>query len=452
MTDDSDSHHAHWENEARLRPDADKGREPELIPGRLGTRMYSMAALVERIVSAFVEEHGENSPALQEAQTRSQKLRLILDTADYVLAVESVALSEDDRADLIRRVYGELFGYGGLDALFADERITTIALTGENHVSVRYGHGDLTDVPPLFDSREHLRRILGRLLRDAGTELRDDQPIVETGLVIEGRPAAINLMSPPLTMFYTVDMRLHPRQPLRLDALVADGMMSAAAARLLRTLVASPYGIIIVGDAESGKTTLLNALAHELPAGTRIVSVERAGELRLPAGAARLVVRWAAGEQAGATFGDQIETALTVPGDALLLDEVRADAPLTIAPLLYGESAPRQLWTFRGVPDAKRLQASLGMLARRANIMMGEELVHALYQRLPFVITVARIQERLQVFSAAEWQPNPTSDYPDYVMLMQYRDGQSRVTGRRPVRSLDLPDAFWDEDLPDSGL
>jgi hypothetical protein len=101
------------------------------------------------------------------------------------------------------------------------------------------------------------------------------------------------------------------------------------------------------------------------------------------------------------------------------------------------------MWTFRGVPDAKRLQSALGMLARRANIMMGEELVHALYDRLPFVVTVARIQDQLQIFSVAEWQPNPASDYPDYVMLMQYQNGASRPTGNRPVRQLSLNDAFW---------
>jgi Flp pilus assembly CpaF family ATPase len=445
MTEDSSGDHPLWDDETRLRPDADRGREPELISGRLGTRLYSMAALLERIVTAFNEEHADDSTALREAVTRGQRLHLILETTDYVLAVESVLLGQDEKADLIRRAYGELFGYGPLEALFADESITTIALDGENHVAVRHRHSELTELPPLFDSRDHLRRILGRLLRDAGTELRDDQPIVETGLIIDGRPVALNLMLPPISIRSTVDMRLHPRQPVMLDDLVAGGMMSGATARLLWALTHSPYGVIVVGDAESGKTTLLNALAHVLPMGQKIVSVERAGELRLPPDSEQFVVRWAAGDDTGATFGDQVEAALTRSADVLLLDEVRADAPLTIAPLLYSAAAPRQIWTFRGVPDAKRLQASLGMLARRANIMLGEDLVYALYDRLPFVVTVARIQERLQIFSVAEWQPNPTSDYPDYVMLMQYRDGEARSTGKRPVRPLDLPDTFWQE-------
>ncbi len=59
--------------EERPRHDADKGREPELVAGQLGRRLFSMNALVERIESAFVEEHGEDSPELRDvlpARTR----------------------------------------------------------------------------------------------------------------------------------------------------------------------------------------------------------------------------------------------------------------------------------------------------------------------------------------------------------------------------------------------
>ncbi|MCC6802485.1 MAG: hypothetical protein IT319_06350, partial [Anaerolineae bacterium] len=98
---------------------------------------------------------------------------------------------------------------------------------------------------------------------------------------------------------------------------------------------------------------------------------------------------------------------------------------------------PRQIWAVRGVPDHKRLQSALGMLARRAEAGRGEELVHALYERLPFIVTVARIQKRLQLFSIAEWQSRVDTDYPDYIMLMRYDDGRAQRTERVPARWLD---------------
>ena len=48
----------------RPRLDADKGREPHLLSGQLGRRLFSMNALVERIEAAFVEEHDDKSPQL----------------------------------------------------------------------------------------------------------------------------------------------------------------------------------------------------------------------------------------------------------------------------------------------------------------------------------------------------------------------------------------------------
>jgi hypothetical protein len=67
----------------------------------------------------------------------------------------------------------------------------------------------------------------------------------------------------------------------------------------------------------------------------------------------------------------------------------------------------------------------------------GEALVHALYERLPFMVTVARIRGRLQLFSIAEWQSRIDTDYPDYVMLMRYEEGRAQVTGTPPARWLD---------------
>ncbi|MFN8448878.1 MAG: hypothetical protein U0521_09870 [Anaerolineae bacterium] len=59
------------------------------------------------------------------------------------------------------------------------------------------------------------------------------------------------------------------------------------------------------------------------PAGAS-VSVERAGELRLPPDATRFAVRWAVGDEPGASFGDQILAGLAAEPSFLLLDEVRS--------------------------------------------------------------------------------------------------------------------------------
>lgn len=442
MTDHPEDNNAPRLDWERPRLDADKGREPQLVSGQLGSRWVSLAALVERVEAAFIDEH-DDTPELQEADTPAKRLKLVLSTADYVISVESVQVSREEKAEIVNRVYSNLFGYGPLDPLFLDERITTISLDGADKAAVRYGHGELESLGPIFQDNLHFRRVVKRLLIDAGAELRDDQPFMEAGLMVGDRPVCVNLLAPPVTIQTTLDLRVHPKAKPPAEDLLASGFMTQQAADMLRALARSPHGIIIVGEPESGKTTLLSILADWLPTDSATIAVERAGEMRLPAAIERLTTRWPVVDRPGISFGEQIGHALEKNPANLLLDEVRADEPGTIAPLLQEVNAPRQLWSFRGPIFAKRLQSALGMLARRADVGQGEDLVRALYQRLPFVVTLNRVNSALRLWSIAEWQFKHSPDYPTYTPLMQVEEGELRLSGERSSLALDLPDDFW---------
>ena len=442
MSDDDTHNDEHPERVQRPRLDADKGREPQLIPAQMGRRLISLNALAERIEAAFVEEY-EGTEELREADTSAKRLKLVLQTTNYILTTESAQLSQREKSALVYRVQSNLFSYGPLDSLFMDDHITTISLEGADQVSVRYGQDELVSLGSLFQNTDHLRKVIKRLLIDAGAELREDQPYIETGLMVGNRPVSLSLVFPPVAYQLTADIRVHPQKQPSWDDLVDSDFMTQKAATLLQELIASPYGLLIVGEPESGKTTLLSLLANTLPEPSHTVAVERAGELRLPLGMERLMVQWPVGNQAGVSFGEQINQALDKKPACILLDEVRSDEPLTIAPLLQKSDAPRQIWSFRGTIFAKRLQSSLGMLARRADTGGGEALVKALYERLPFVITVSRVNNNLRLWSIGEWQFKHSPDYPTYTILMQVSEGQLQLTGERPTRELELPNDFW---------
>jgi Flp pilus assembly CpaF family ATPase len=427
----------------QLRADADKGREPQLVPGRMGSRLFSIGALLERIVNAFIAEHAFDSPVIREATTEGKRLALILATADYVLATESVVISPEEKADLIRRAYAELFTYGPLDPLFADPRVTTILLEGADKASVRYEHGDLAALGPIFEDEKHLRGVVRRLLLDAGTDLYEHFPIMEVGAQVAGRRICVNLAAPPVTFHLNVDIRVHPAQPPTLAQMVSAGMMPPAAAELLTAIARSPHGVVVVGDTESGKTMLLGALASLAQAVEPLIAVERAGEMLLPPDTRRFTTQWPFDDQPGVTFGEQLAAALQQSPGCIVLDEVRADEPHFITPLLAANPAPRLMWAFRGSADSKRLIAALGMLARRADPLHGEDLVRALYDRLPFVVTVRRSQGKLSVRGIAEWQPGGDGTYVDLVELMTMGWEGVELTGKRPLHALDLPESFW---------
>jgi Flp pilus assembly CpaF family ATPase len=424
-----------------FRVDADEGREPRFLSSRMGTRQYSIAALMERIIDEVEAEYVVGG----DSDTETGRLKRILGVTDYIVAVESIHITTEVKAEVIRGVYGELFGYGPLEKLFADEKITTIALEGADKAFVRYKYGDLTSVGTLFDDEAHLRKIVRRMIVAGGTDFDDVQPIIETGLMANDRRLRVTVAAPPATIQLAVDIRVHPTQPPSLDDLVKAKVLTSQSATLIKSIAQSQHGVIIVGDTESGKTTLLAVIAGLAPAEQQanMIAVERAGELHLPRNAKRLVVQWKKGERQGIPLFDQVNLALEQKPSCLLLDEVRTDESHAVASLLTVENPPRQMWVFRGPSKSKRLAPALGMLARRSDISAGESIVQALYRRLPFIVSVRRRKELLQVYSISEWQYSGAVEYPDYVELMAMGWGEIEFTGKRPIHTLDLPDEFW---------
>ncbi len=154
------------------------------------------------------------------------------------------------------------------------------------------------------------------------------------------------------------------------------------------------------------------------------------------------MVQWPTDEAAGKSFANLITEAVLEQPRCLLLDEVRADEPDTVMPLLTMSNPPRLLWTFRGQAEPKRLSAALGMLARRS-ADQSEQTLHALYQRLPFVIALRRRSGRLFVSRISEWQAAPDAMSFSLVEIMSHDGEQLTLTGHLPLAQLDLPAEFW---------
>ena len=427
-------------------------RPPEFVSSRRG-RMVSVYGLVERIIEQFELEHGEGeSNAIKETTSDVERRKLVRDVADYIFGVESVQLSPHEQARLIAMANAEIFGFGPLDELFKDERITTISLEGAQKVGVRYGPAqDLTILDPIFDDTPHMQLIIKRMLFHSNAEFRSNNSIIETGLVIDNRRISLSVAFPPFVPEIAVDIRLHPVQLPTFEEWLDQNILNKKTLSLLNAIMQSEHGLLVVGDTESGKTTLLSMLLQTI-SGEGLVSVERASELFLPDGAESLATQWAFNEKPEITFGEQIVFALEHQPKLIVLDEVRADEPHAVAPLLKEDHIPRQIWSFRGTSEPKRLTSALGMLARMADSTQPEHMVLNLYKRLPFVVIIKRRKGKLQLREIAEWQFADTSNqsedfiYADYVPLMTTEWDECEVTGQTPQHHLNLDEDFWQKE------
>lgn len=419
--------------------------KPHFLEAQHGRRKISFSAAIERICEQFRGEYPPNTPPMLEAQTRLARLQLLLPVVEYMVGVESLTLTDDERAALVESVYSEVFGLSVLDPLINDPAITTITLDGDQKISVRYGHGELEPLDILFEDNAHFKEVIGRLLQRAGVRLLEEMPLIEAGFLAEsGRFVSMTVAAPPTTLTLSMDIRVHPAAPPTLEQLISRKTLDEKTAQFLQALMQSDYGVMLIGQPESGKTMTLSALLAELPDAQAGIAVERTGELHLPQGMASVVPRWSAGrDDDGITFGEQIEAQLANSPQLIVLDEVRSDEPHTIAALLRVENPPRLIWSLRGATNTKRLYAALSMLAQRADTFNGEQLVHNLFERMPFVLFVRRFDGKIQLSELGEWVGD-AEGMVRYRSLMAYVEGEWRWSGVAPARALGgLNEVFW---------
>jgi pilus assembly protein CpaF len=111
---------------------------------------------------------------------------------------------------------------------------------------------------------------------------------------------------------------------------VLDEVCPPGVAPLLAWAVRARLNVLVSGGTGAGKTTLLNALAAEVPAGERVVTVEDAAELQLPGEhVVRLEARPASAEGSGEVLvRDLVRNALRMRPDRIVVGECRGPEAL----------------------------------------------------------------------------------------------------------------------------
>jgi len=423
--------------------DDDPNVEPRLsplVPGRSGRPSFSLEALRERVERQFHEETAGRADILAELDTEASQRTALREVAEYVFAVEAVSPTAADRQIILDRVHSNLFGFGPLEDLLRDETVTEISISGPAEVRFRRRGEPPRSAPHRFDDGAHLAVTLARLLAGSGAALTESAPFLETGITLRGRRARLSAIGPPLSPALTATLRLHPPRPLAFADLEACGALPPAGIALLRAIAAAGHGLLIAGDAGTGKTTLAGALLPELAG--RIAAAERAGELPLPPEAARFCPAQPAPDQPAADFAESVRAALGAAPDWLLIDEIGADEAPALWAALTAEPAPRCLWTLRAPAQPDRLRSALTMLLRRAQPAIGAAHLHrAISTRLPFVAALSRVGESVRLAFLAEWQAQ-NNELALRPLLAAEGEGWA-LTGDGSAHPLDLPPGFW---------
>jgi pilus assembly protein CpaF len=220
------------------------------------------------------------SPEDEREFARSLVVQVLEDYARREIAEARVPPSPEEEAGLAAAIHSALFGVGRLQPLLDDPDVENIDINGCDTVFVGYSDGREELVEPVADSDEELVELVQLLGAYSGLTSRpfdSANPTLDLRLPDGSRLSAVmGVCARP-----SVSVRRARLGKVFLSDLVGTGTMSEEVASFLRAAVAARKNIMIAGSTNVGKTTLLRALANEIPPEERLITVERALELGL---------------------------------------------------------------------------------------------------------------------------------------------------------------------------
>lgn len=165
-----------------------------------------------------------------------------------------------------------------IEDLLADPTITEVMVNdGGRRVFVERD-GSVESVPDRTLESRNLTVAIKNIARACGDEISETQPLLDARLEDGSRVAA---MFPPCAVAgpaLTIRKFTHR---YNVAQLVEVGTLTPALAARLTEAIAEQRNVLISGGTGTGKTTLLNALAAQIPDTDRIVVIEETAEIHL---------------------------------------------------------------------------------------------------------------------------------------------------------------------------
>jgi len=190
---------------------------------------------------------------------------------------ELPALPYQVRMDITDKLVDEIQGYGPLEKYLDDSNITEIIVERYDKIMVEE-NGELKNVDTKFDSEEHLRLVVERIIAPLGRRLDWSSPTVDARLPDGSRVCAV---IPPISPDGTTVTIRKFRPNVSMDDLVKWGMLPEDVRAGLEACVRGRLNMIISGGTGSGKTTFLNALSEYISPKLSIITIENPIEMQL---------------------------------------------------------------------------------------------------------------------------------------------------------------------------
>jgi pilus assembly protein CpaF len=252
------------------------------------TASPEVVAQVRSQVLARLEEHRhaqrDQGHAASTVEEEALGRQLISDALEGV-ASESLAagrdiLSVSEEDEIARGVFDALFRLHRLQRLLDDPTVENVNANGCDNVFVRYSDGRRERVDPIADSDDELIDLLRMAAARLGIgERRFDLGSPRLSLPLPDGSRLFGVMA--VTARPSLSIRRHRYLKITPDDLIGMGTLDIALREFVGAAIRARKSCVICGGTAAGKTTLLRAMAADIPAWERLITIEDSLELGL---------------------------------------------------------------------------------------------------------------------------------------------------------------------------
>jgi Flp pilus assembly CpaF family ATPase len=290
-------------------------------------------------------------------------------------------IDPQDVEALAQAVYDQRYDMGPLTPYLRDPQVENIDINGCDRVWITYATGERVVGAPIAPHDDALVTMIRTWANRGGQTARDfstASPLVNVAMTTGSRLTATMSVTPRPC----VSLRRHGQIDITLRRLVEFGTIDLVLASFLAAAVKGRCNIIVTGGVDAGKTTLLRALADEIPAEERIATLESEYELFLHTmpqhpDVVAFEAREANSEGAGRiTLHDMIAHALRHNPRRILVGEVRRDE---IMPMLEAMNSGQEgsMCTLHANSPTETFDRIL-ILGLRGGLTLAERAIHVL--------------------------------------------------------------------------
>ena len=306
----------------------------------------------EQLTRLLGEDRTHVSAELQQEQGRAIVLELLDSAAAELVHRGKEAWSTALQQRLAKAVFDSLFRLGRLQPLVEDDRVENIIIDGCDRVWLGLTDGTTEPGPAVADSDQELIDFLSFLASRSEANARpfsETHPALHLRLDGGYRLAATAWVVPRPA----VVIRRHRLMRVSLDDLVARGALSTLAASFLGAAVRAKSSFVIAGIQGAGKTTLMRALAAEIPRDEVVGTFETEYELHLnELGHQDIVYAWEARPGSGEVLADGRNA-----GEYSTMEQLNDSFRFALSRQLVGEVRGPEAW-----PMLKAMESGPGSM------------------------------------------------------------------------------------------